>query len=116
MRVANLSRRELLKFFGITVGATMANSAAWPFKVQAQSSKVTPRNNVRNVLVIQNCGAMSPQECLDFKDTRFTAKDLDIQKVNSEFSISKPISPNYERGAPGATLVRSTYENSLVHF
>jgi hypothetical protein len=116
MRVANLSRRELLKSFGITVGATLANSAAWPLKVQAQSKKVTPRNNVRNVLVIQNCGAMSPQECLDFKETKYTAKDLDIQKVNSEFSISKTIFPKYEKWAPRASLVRSTYENSLVHF
>ena len=115
-RIGNLSRRELLKLFGVTVGATMANSAAWPLKVQAQSKKVTPRNNVRNVLVIQNCGAMSPQECLDFKDTRYTAKDLDIQKINSEFSISKTIFPNYEKWAPRATLVRSMYENSLVHF
>jgi Protein of unknown function (DUF1501) len=115
-RIGNLSRRELLKLFGVTVGATMANSAVWPLKVQAQSKKVTPRNNVRNVLVIQNCGAMSPQECLDFKDTRYTAKDLDIQRINSEFSISKTIFPNYEKWAPRATLVRSMYENSLVHF
>ena len=57
-RIGNLSRRELLKLFGVTVGATMAESAGWPLKVQAQSKKVTPRNNVRNVLVIQNCGAM----------------------------------------------------------
>ena len=115
-RIGNLSRRELLKLFGVTVGATMAESAGWPLKVQAQSKKVTPRNNVRNVLVIQNCGAMSPQECLDFKDTRYTAKDLDIQKINSEFSISKTIFPNYEKWAPRASLVRSMYENSLVHF
>jgi uncharacterized protein DUF1501 len=115
-RIGNLSRRELLKLFGVTAGATMAESAAWPLKVQAQSKKVTPRNNVRNVLVIQNCGAMSPQECLDFKDTRYTAKDLDIQKINSEFSISKTIFPNYAKWAPRATLVRSMYENSLVHF
>ncbi len=115
-RIENLSRRDLLKLFGIGIGATMANSAAWPLKLQAQSKKVTPRKNVRNVLVIQNCGAMSPQECLDLKDTRYTAKDLDIQKVNSDFSISKTIFPNYENWAPRASLVRSTYENSLVHF
>ena len=115
-RIANLSRRDLLKLFGVSVGATMAGSAGWPLKLQAQSKKVTPRKNVRNVLVIQNCGAMSPQECLDFKDTRYTAKDLDIQKINSDFSISKTIFPNYEKWAPRASLVRSTYENALVHF
>ena len=115
-RIANLSRRDLLKLFGISVGATMVNPTAWPLKVQAQSKKVTPRKNVRNVIFIQNCGAMSPPETLDFKETKYTAKDLDIQKVNSDFYISKTIFPNYEKWAPRASLVRSIYENSLVHF
>src|SRR5213083_3115660 len=114
-RIENLSRRELLKFFGISVGASLAGEAAWPRKLQAQSRKVTPRKTARNVLFIQNCGAMSPPECLDFKETRFTAKDLDIQTVNSDFQISKTIFPNYEKWAPRASLVRSMYENSLVH-
>src|SRR5438445_9468200 len=115
-QIGNLSRRELLKLFGISVGASLAGEAAWPQKIQAQSRKVTPRKTARNVLFIQNCGAMSPPECLDFKETKYTAKDLDIQKVNSDFSISKTIFPNYEKWAPRASLVRSTYENSLVHF
>src|SRR5438128_8903529 len=58
---------------------------------------------------------MSPPECLDFKETRFTAKDLDVQTVNSDFVISKTIFPNYQKWAPRAALVRSVYENSLVH-
>src|SRR5438552_12898178 len=114
--IENLSRRELLKFFGISVGASLAGEAAWPRKLQAQSRKVTPRKNARNVLFIQNCGAMSPPECLDFKETKYTAKDLDIQQVNSDFQISRAIFPNYEKWAPKASLVRSMYENSLVHF
>jgi hypothetical protein len=59
---------------------------------------------------------MSPPETLDFQETRFTAKDLDMQKVNSDFVISKSIFPNYEKWAPRASLVRSMYVNSLVHF
>ena len=114
-RIGNLSRRELLKLFGISVGTSLAGEAAWPRKIQAQSRKVTPRKNVRNVLFIQNCGAMSPPECLDFKDTKYTAKDLDIQTVNSDFVVSKTIFPNYQKWAPRASLVRSMYENSLVH-
>src|SRR5438309_2080280 len=113
--IENLSRRELLKFFGMSVGASLAGEAAWPRKIQAQSRKVTPRKNVRNVIFIQNCGAMSPPECLDFKETKFTAKDLDVQTVNSDFQISKTVFPNYQKWAPRATLVRSFYENSLVH-
>jgi len=112
-RIANLSRRELLKLFGISVGTSLAGEAAWPRKIQAQSRKVTPRKNVRNVIFIQNCGAMSPPECLDFKETRFTAKDLDIQTVNSDFVISKAIFPNYEKWAPRATLVRRSMKTRL---
>src|SRR5438093_2941654 len=115
-RIGNLSRRELLQLFGVSVGASLAGQAAWPKKIQAQSRKVTPRKNARNVIFIQNCGAMSPPECLDFRESKFTAKDLDIQKVNSDFVISKTIFPNYEKWAPKVSLVRSMYENSLVHF
>src|SRR5262245_801082 len=114
-RIANLSRRESLKLFGITVGSAMANTAL-PKKVRAQTRKITPRKSVRNVIVIQNCGAMSPMETLDFKETKWTANDLDMQKVNSDFYISKALFPNYEKWAPRAALVRSMYENSLVHF
>ena len=115
-RIGNLSRRELLKLFGISVGASLAGEAAFPKNFQAQSRKVAPRKTARNVVFIQNCGAMSPPECLDFKETKFTAKDLEIQQVNSDFQISKTLFPNYEKWAPKASLVRSMYENSLVHF
>ena len=114
--IGNLSRRELLKLFGVSVGAGLAGQAAWPSKIHGQSRKITPRKNARNVIVIQNCGAMSPPETLDFQETGFTAKDLDMQKVNSDFVISKTIFPNYEKWAPRASLVRSMYVNSLVHF
>ena len=115
-KISELSRRELLKLFGISVGAAMVDPAAWPRNVQAQSKKVTPRKSVRNVIYIQNCGAMSQHETLDFKESKYTAKDLDIQKVNADFSISKTLFPNYQRWAPKAALVRSMWENSLVHF
>jgi uncharacterized protein DUF1501 len=112
----NLSRRELLKALGIGIGASIADSAAWPRQFQAQSSKITPRKNARNVVVVQNCGAMSPPETLDFNESKWTAKDLDIQKVNSDFYISKALFPHYDKWAPRASLVRSMMENSLVHF
>jgi hypothetical protein len=115
-RVSDLSRRELLKLFGVSVGAAIIDPAAWPKRVEAQSRKVAPRKNARNILFIQNCGAMSPPECLDFKETKYTPNDLDIQTVNSDFQISKTIFPNYTVWASKAALVRSMYENSLVHF
>ena len=78
-RIKNLSRRELLKLAGITLGATIIDSAAWPRRIQAQSRKITPRKNARNVLVIQNCGAMSPPETLDFHESKWTAKDHPLE-------------------------------------
>src|SRR5229473_3739530 len=115
-RIKDLSRRELLKLFGITVGASMAG-AAMPAKIQAQSTKVTPRKNARNVLVIQNGGAMSPWETLDFKDTKWTAKDLEVQKIRDEFYLPKTLFPRgYEVWAPHASIVRSTRSVALVHF
>src|SRR5215831_712863 len=115
-KIRDLSRRELLKLFGITVGASIVDPAAWPRQVQAQNKKVSVRKSARNVIYIQNCGAMSQHETLDFKETKWTAKDLDIQKVNSDFLVSKTLFPNYEKWAPRASLVRSMWENSLVHF
>ena len=115
-KISELSRRELLKLFGISVGAAIADPAAWPQKVQAQSKKITPRKTARNVIYIQNCGAMSQHETWDFKDTKWTAKDLEVAKVNADFQISKTLFPNYEKWAPKASLVRSMWENSLVHF
>jgi hypothetical protein len=115
-RIGDLSRRELLKLFGISVGAGIMDPVVWPRNVQAQSKKVTPRGSARNVIFIQNCGAMSQHETFDFRETKWTAHDLDIQKVNSEFLISKTLFPNHERWAQRATLVRSLWENSLVHF
>ena len=111
-----LSRRELLRALGIGVGASIADSAAWPRKFQAQDNKITPRKNARNVVVVQNCGAMSPPETLDFNESKWTAKDLDIQKVNSDFNISRTLFPHYEKWAPRASMVHSMMENSLVHF
>jgi hypothetical protein len=115
-RITEMSRRELLKVFGVSVGVSLAGQAAWPRKVRAQSRKIAPRKTARNVIFIQNCGAMSPPECLDFKESKFTAKDLEMQTVNSDFLISKTLFPNYSVWAPRSSLVRSMYENSLVHF
>jgi len=114
--ISKLNRRDLLKALGIGLGATIADSAAWPRRIQAQGNKITPRGNARNVVVLQNCGAMSPPETLDFHESKWTAKDLDIQMVNADFPISKTLFPNYQKWAPRAALVHSMMENSLVHF
>ena len=116
MRIENLSRRELLQFIGMSIGGTIAGQAAWPRKITAQSRKVTPLKTARNCIVIQNAGAMSPWETVDFKETKWTAKDLEVQKVHSDFYISKTLFPNYEVWAPRASLVRSLKGVAVVHY
>jgi len=119
-RIEEMSRRELLKVFGVGVGAAIMDPAVWPKQVQAQSKKITPRGTARNVIFIQNCGAMSQWETWDFRPTKWTetfpGKDLDPQKVNSDFQICKTLFPQYDKWAPKASLVRTLWENSLVHF
>ena len=92
-RLWDLSRRDLLKLFGVGVGATIADQIAMPKKIKAaQGSKVTPRKTARNVIVIQNGGAMSPWEVFDFKQTKWTAKDLDITKDQFGFDfVQNPV-------------------------
>lgn len=109
-----VNRRDLLKLFGMTVGASLAG-VSLPRKISAQD-KVKPFGTARNVIVIQNCGAMSPQEGLDFKESKYTAKDLEPQKVNSDLTLSKTLFPNYEVWAPHASFVRSFRGIGLVHF
>src|SRR5262245_26681640 len=114
MPIGNLSRRELLKLFGVSVGASLAGELGWPRQLRAQDSKVKLLGTARNCIVIQNCGAMSPQETLDFKESKYTAKDLEIQKVNSDFSLSKTLFPNQQVWAPKVSLVRSLRGINLV--
>lgn len=116
-RIRDLSRRELLKLFGMSAGASMVGSAAWPTKVAAQSSKVTPRKTARNCIVIQNCGAMSPWETLDFKETKYTATDLEVQTIRPDFKLSKALFPQgVTSWAPYASIVRTLKAVAVVHF
>ena len=116
MRIGNLSRRELLRLFGVSIGGTIVGEAVAPRKITAQSRKVTPLKTARNCIVIQNAGAMSPWETLDFKDTKWTAKDLDMRKIHSDFYVSKTLFPNHEVWASRASLVRSLKGVAVVHY
>jgi len=117
-RLRDLSRRDLLKLFGIGVGATIADQIAMPKKIKAaQGSKVTPRKTARNVIVIQNGGAPSPWEVFDFKQTKWTAKDLDPQKISSDLTLCKTLFPRgVDVWGKQATIVRTMRGGALVHF
>lgn len=117
-RIRDLSRRDLLKLFGIGAGASLAGEIAWPSKISAaQGSKITPRKTARNCIVIQNGGAPSPWETFDFKESKWTAKDLDMTKINSDFLMSRTLFPQgHKVWAPRISMVRSMRGGALVHF
>src|SRR5436853_37921 len=108
-RLRDLSRRDLLKLFGIGVGATIADQIAEPRKiVAAQGPKITPRKTARSVIVIQNGGAPSPWEVFDFRETKWTANDLNVQKISSDLYLSKTLFPRgTDVWAKQASIVRT---------
>ena len=117
-RITDMSRRDLLKIFGVGVAGSLAG-VTFPRKVRAAQGAVTPRKTARNVIVIQNGGAPSPPEVFDFKETRETAPDLDPQPVNGnrDFILSKTLFPRaHEVWAPHASVVRGMRAGGLVHF
>jgi hypothetical protein len=115
----NFSRREMLKLFGMSVAGSLAGQAAFPRKVGAvQGAKLKLLGTARNIVVIQNCGAMSPPEALNFKETKYTAKDLAPERVkgNTDFILPRTLFPNYEAWAPYASLIRTFRGIGLIHF
>lgn len=114
--VRDLSRRELLKLFGLSLAPAIADPAARLRTVRSQQHKVFPRNTARNVVLIQNCGGMSSPDTFDFKETQFTPNNLRVERVHSDFFIPSTLFPHYAKWAHRASLVRSMYEDSLSHF
>jgi hypothetical protein len=110
-----MNRRDLLKLGGMALATGWTESVVMPLKVKA-AGKANPRNNARFVIFIELPGAISPMECWDFKETKDTPRDLDIQKVSSELNLSKTLFPNYTEWTSRASLVRSMRAPELVHF
>lgn len=112
---SGLNRRDLLKLGGMTLASTFSERVIWPLKVSA-AGKVTPRRNARSVIFIELPGAISTPDCWDFKETKSTPKDFDIQKATSDLYLSKTLFPNHSYWAPKASFVRSMRGQELVHF
>lgn len=109
------TRRDILKYGGLALAGTWASRGVWPLKVKA-AGKVTPRGTARNCILIEMGGAISQMDCWDFKETHWTPKDLDVQKINSELSLSKTLFPTLGGQIQHCALVRSMRAPELVHF
>ena len=111
----NPTRRDILKFGGMAIAGSLVGNAARPLKLKA-AGKANPRATARNCILIEMGGAISQMDCWDFKETHWTPKDLDVQKVNSELYLSKTLFPTSRDEMHRCALVRSLRAPELVHF
>src|SRR5690348_15163694 len=110
-----MNRRDALKWGGVALAAAAVGETLAPMKVTA-AAKVNPRGTARNCIVIELGGAISQADCWDFKETRYTPKDLDVRKLTSDISLSKTLFPRAEEYAGKIALVRSMRANEMIHF
>ena len=93
---------------GSTVSSGRSTSGA------AASSN--PRGTARNCIFIELGGAISPMDCWDFKETRWTPKDLDVTEVAKDLYISRTLFPQLSTQMHRVALVRSLQAPELIHF
>jgi hypothetical protein len=110
-----IDRRELLKLSGLASAATIVEQTLRPLKVKA-AGKANPRGTARNCIYIALNGAISQADCWDFKQTRYTPTDFDMQQLTPELSLSKTLFPTGAEWAPKVSFVRSMKASELVHF
>ena len=111
-----LGRRELLKWAGLVAAGTIAEPLVRPLEVRAQG-RTKPAGTARNAIMIEMSGAISPMDCWDLKETKTTPKDLDPQKIWSDFYLSKTFFPKLiESGLINrCSFVRSMLGRELIH-
>ncbi|MBI4474497.1 MAG: DUF1501 domain-containing protein [Acidobacteria bacterium] len=110
-----MNRRDAIKLGGLALTAAAMGETLRPLKVKA-ASKANPRGTARNCIVIEMGGAISQADCWDFKETRYTPKDLDIQKFSSDIWLSKTLFPRAAEYIEKIALVRSMRANEMIHF
>ena len=110
-----MNRREVLKWGGAALTAAYLGEVIAPPKLKA-AGKANPRGTARNCVVILMGGAISHVDCWDFKETRSTPKDLDVQKLTSDISLSRTLFPHAAEYIDRIALVRSMRANEMIHF
>src|SRR5213593_3967506 len=109
-----MNRREALRWGGVALAAATMGERLAPLKVSA-AARMNPRGTARNCIVIEMGGAISQPDCWDFKETKYTPKDLDVVKVNSDVYLSKTLFPKMDEYMQHVSLVRSVRANEPVH-
>ena len=111
-----ISRREVLRWAGMALAGAAAGVNV-PLKVSAQA-KTKPLGTARNAIFIQLTGAMSQMDCWDYKETKWTPKDLDPVKVWGDLYLSKTLFGRMmaSKQMKNISFVRSMKAKELVHF
>ena len=109
------TRRDLLKWGSAAVAGAWVDRVIWPLNVRAAGDG-TPRGTARNVIMIEMGGAISQMDCWDFKETKWTPKDLDVRKSETGVYLSKTLFPRLGDFMPKIGLVRSMRANEVIHF
>lgn len=109
------TRRDVLKWGGLALTSAWLEGFVGPLEVRA-SGKATPRGTARNCIFIEMGGAISPMDCWDFKETRFTPKDLDMVQLGDELAMSRTLFPELHKEMESVALVRSMRAPELIHF
>lgn len=111
-----VARREVLKWAGMALAGSMAGLSV-PLKLRAQA-RTKPLGTARYAIFIQMTGAMSQMDCWDYKDTKWTPKDLDPQKVWGDLYLPKTLFGKMmaSKYMDRISFVRSMRARELVHF
>jgi hypothetical protein len=109
------TRREALTWGGVALASSWVDGLVWPLDVRAQG-RATPRGTARNCIFIELGGAISPMDCWDFKETRWTPKDLDVTEVKKGLYLSRTLFPQLVERMDKVALVRSLQAPELIHF
>ena len=110
------SRRDLLHWGGLALAGTWVDGLVWPLNIRASGAAVTPRGTAKNVIFIELGGAISPMDCWDFKETRWTPQDLDVTEVSKGLYLSRTLFPQLSKEMHRVGLVRSMQAPELIHF
>jgi hypothetical protein len=109
------SRREVLQWGGVALASTWVDGLVWPLDIRAAGT-TNPRGTARHCIFIELGGAISPMDCWDFKETRWTPKDLDVTEVAKDLYISRTLFPQLSAQMGRVALVRSLQAPELIHF
>src|SRR5688572_23709387 len=109
------TRREVLKWGGLALAGAWVDRVVWPVHARA-AGKANPRGTARNCIMIELAGAISHANSFDFKETKYTPKDLEPQKLTPDSTLSKTLFPRLGEFVDKIALTRATRASEVVHF